>query len=333
MRKETIVYFSGFNPIDMMHKDFDMFWKFYVCGGIRTFYAKFTGRKLRFPIYAGHIVKTHEEGNKILKKMILSNTPFLFGRNGGNETLITALGVMFENNITEFPFFDLDTSVKQCGFFPNNRDSIIKFSHLIQEATLQSDIYGTFRWIMEDYLLSHYTKQNVVLTHANNMDFWRYKKPFTCALKGKRVLVVSPFAEQIKKQYENREKLFQDPDWLPEFELYTVKAVQTVAGVKDNRFSDWFEALDYMKNEVMKVDFDIALLGCGAYGMPLAAYIKQCGKQAIYVGGVLQMIFGIRGKRWDSIPEAASLYNDYWISIDKKDVPTNAEIVEGGCYW
>ena len=70
------------------------------------------------------------------------------------------------------------------------------------------------------------------------MDFWRYKKPFTCALKGKRVLVVSPFAELINRNYENREKLFQDPDWLPEFELHTFKAVQTIAGVKDSRFND-----------------------------------------------------------------------------------------------
>ena len=77
----------------------------------------------------------------------------------------------------------------------------------------------------------------------------------------------------------------------------------------------------------------IALLGCGAYGMPLAAHIKQCGKQAIYVGGVLQMIFGIRGKRWDSIPEAASLYNDYWIQSNKADVPKDAVMVEEGCYW
>ena len=146
----------------MMHKDFERFWKFYTCGGVRTLYAKLTGKKLRSPIYARHIVKTHEEGNEILKKKILSNAPFLFGRNGGNETLITALGIMFEKNITECPFFDLDTSAKQCGLFPplfHNRDSIIKFSHLIQAAMLQSDMYGTFRWIMEDYLLSHYAKK------------------------------------------------------------------------------------------------------------------------------------------------------------------------------
>lgn len=40
-------------------------------------------------------------------------------------------------------------------------------------------------------------------------------------------------------------------------------------------FSTWFDALDYMCGECEKIDFDIALLGCGAYGYPLAAHIKK----------------------------------------------------------
>lgn len=327
------MYFKGINPIKMAKNDFDMFWSFFITGGIRTFYSKVTGKKLRLPFYAGHIVKNHDKGNELLKRMIKSDTPFLFGRNGGNETFLTGQGIMFDNNVTDKYFFDVNVATVQCGLFSNDKESIIRFSHIIKYATSQCDIYGTFRWIWEDYLIKHYCKKEVILTHANNMDFWRYKKPFTCALKGKRVLVVSPFSEQIEDQYKKRQYLFKDIEWLPEFELYTLKAVQTVAGSRDDRFNDWFDALIYMKTEIDKVDFDIALLGCGAYGMPLAAYIKQCGKQAIYVGGVLQMIFGIRGKRWDSIPEAASLYNKYWVSPNKTSVPKGAEIVEDGCYW
>ena len=70
-------------------------------------------------------------------------------------------------------------------------------------------------------------------------------------LKGKKVLVVHPFVESIKYQYENnREHLFENPDVLPEFkELILVKAVQTQADAKDSRFKDWFEALQYMKDD------------------------------------------------------------------------------------
>ena len=45
----------------------------------------------------------------------------------------------------------------------------------------------------------------------------------------------------------------------------------------------------------MKFDFDVALIGCGAYGFPLAAKLKTAGKQAIHLGGVLQALFGIKG--------------------------------------
>ena len=92
-------------------------------------------------------------------------------------------------------------------------------------------------------------------------------------LKGKRVLVVHPFVESIKYQYEyNREQLFTNPDVLPEFkELILIKAVQTQANAKDPRFNDWFEALQYMKDEIDKHEYDIALIGCGAYGTCLAA--------------------------------------------------------------
>ena len=81
-----------------------------------------------------------------------------------------------------------------------------------------------------------------------------------------------------------------------------LKAVQT-AGGNQTEFKDWFEALEYMEQEIDKIDYDIVLLGCGAYGFPLAAHCKRMGKQAIHLGGVLQLLFGIKGKRWETVSE------------------------------
>lgn len=49
-----------------------------------------------------------------------------------------------------------------------------------------------------------------------------------------------------------------------------------------------------MKDEIDKRDYDIALIGCGAYGFPLAAHIKRSGKKAVHLGGALQLLFGIK---------------------------------------
>ena len=80
-----------------------------------------------------------------------------------------------------------------------------------------------------------------------------------------------------------------------------------------------------------KRDFDIAIIGCGAYGLPLAAYVKSIGKQSIHLAGKTQLLFGIKGKRWHDDP--LTPYNKYWISPLPEDTPKNDTKIEKGCYW
>lgn len=61
------------------------------------------------------------------------------------------------------------------------------------------------------------------------------------------------------------------------------------------RFYDWFDALNWMSEEISKINFDIALLGCGAYGFPLAARIKKYGKNCYSLWGSLTASFWHKG--------------------------------------
>lgn len=156
--------------------------------------------------------------------------------------------------------------------------------------------------------------------------------------EGKRVLVVHPFKQSIVRQYnENRTKLFKSPDILPDFQLEVIQSVQSIAGEK-TRFKDWFEALDYMKEEISKKEFDLLITGCGAYGLPLAAFGKELGKKAIHLGGGTQLLFGIKGRRWEGKYHGddtrfADLFNEYWIYPSKDETPKYSKNIEGGCYW
>lgn len=50
--------------------------------------------------------------------------------------------------------------------------------------------------------------------------------------KREKVVVVHPFAELIEKQYKEKKlMLFENKDVLPEFDLRTVKAVQSLGGI------------------------------------------------------------------------------------------------------
>lgn len=188
---------------------------------------------------------------------------------------------------------------------------------------------------MEDFVIEEYAPQ-ADLTFLFRLEPWLYHgRPWSVALKGKKVLVIHPFEDSIQAQYKKRESLFPGTDILPEFELHTLKAVQTLCGEKDERFVTWFEALEYMYQEAMKIEFDIAIIGCGAYGMPLASMLKDAGKQAIHLGGATQLLFGIKGRRWEeNYPsKIATCFNDAWTYPADTEKPKNGATVEQGCYW
>ena len=215
--------------------------------------------------------------------------------------------------------------INNAGFFPVNRKYVKRFSRLMMEDMKLLDALGS--WRIDENLFRHklkHTKKIKLSEFAPNPNNIYYSY-----LKNKKVLVVSPFAELIEKQYySHRAKIWPECKILPEYtSLETVTAVNSIGGRCN--YPTWFDALDAMKKEIEKKDFDIALLGCGAYGFPLAAHIKRMGKKAIHVGGCLQLLFGIYGKRW----EKSSYINDYWIRPRVQDRPIGFENVENGCYW
>ena len=114
-----------------------------------------------------------------------------------------------------------------------------------------------------------------------------------------------------------------------------MKAVQTIAGERDGRFSTWFEALTWMVDQCRKSDFDVAIIGCGAYGFPLAAEIKRMGKTAIHLGGATQLMFGILGRRWEdeNAEFCRNVVNEYWTRPLESERVAGANQVEQACYW
>jgi hypothetical protein len=125
---------------------------------------------------------------------------------------------------------------------------------------------------------------------------------FEESLRGKRVLVVSPFETSIRSNWGRRARFFRDFQY-PEFHLLTVNSPITYKGLPPDCYphGDWFETLNALIAEIRHIDFDIALLSCGSYAMPIGTFISaKMGKTAIYVGGILQLFFGIMGRRYEN---------------------------------
>lgn len=286
------------------------------------------------PLYAGRTVYRALDTNKMISEMLNSGRPFMAGRFGATE--LSALKT-FDFEVKSRYKQSLEQMRLWSGFFPATEEAGKRFRNLMLHCIPETDIMGIWLQPFEDYYLKHFGDERLKITYLLDLEPWACKdRPWSAALKGKRVLVIHPFAYTIQNQYARRKELFPGTEILPEFDLKVLKAVQTIAGEKDDRFEDWFEALKWMYQEALKMEFDVAIIGCGAYGFPLAAKLKQAGKQAIHLAGATQLLFGIKGKRWEENPAfgyVRKFFNEAWVYPDEAEKPKKASIVEGGCYW
>ncbi len=295
--------------------------------------GRLVGERIPFHNYAGSSILRASEGNRFIREKILSGEPFTATRFGKTE--MDPLIYRERNKHNEWVKSIADRDIGRCsGFFPCTDEMISRYRELFIESVADIDLLGVYFFIEnEEYMIDKYMNKPKC-SYPRALEPFYFDDPWTGALEGKKVLVIHPFTKTIEKQYDKRGSLFDNKRILPDFELKTIKAVQTLAGEQDPRFETWFDALEWMKGEIDKVDFDVALLGCGAYGIPLQHHIKSLGRQSVYVGGGLQILFGIKGKRWDDHPEISKMYNDNWVRADESELISNYKNVEqGGPYW
>lgn len=237
-------------------------------------------------------------------------------------------------NYTILPSESMYYLSNNAGFFPSKIEYGMKYLDLVLNDCKDVDILASYQ--KREKFISNEIKHTVKVNLEGYYAPFLWENPWTRILKDKKVLVIHPFAESIKMQYSRRELLFNNPDVLPEFKSLTViKAVQSIAEEKNKLlFGSWFDALLYMEREIDKTDFDIALIGCGAYGFDIAAYIKRKGKIAIHTAGWTQMLFGIYGNRWlVDQPKFKKFINNNWIRPLENERPSGLEKVENGAYW
>ena len=270
-------------------------------------------------------------GNDFLKSIIAKNKPFAVVRFGGTEIRMIADVLYGRSTNKTYISKWARTRVANTGFFPTEFSEIEKFTDLYLDKIQYADAIGVWNIFMQDYILRQYAPK-IKTFDMISLESYYFTNPWTEELAGKKVLVIHPFTNTIEEQYKKRTKLFQNEKVLPEFKLEIVKAVQTIAGTNSG-FKSWFDALEWMYDQAMDKDFDIALIGCGAYGFPLAVKLKQSGKMAIQISGPLQLYFGIKGKRWDKNLIYSKMYNQYWVRPSLTETPQNAVKVEKSCYW
>lgn len=300
-------------------------------------------RKYTYPKNSLPLLDASETQDRIYD-MLSSEQPCMIARFGSVE-LQAVVDYLFPPTMKnakrfvkgEVPSWGYSPSTKRtmyinAGFFPATKTMLDRFGKLMMDCAPMVDLLGS--WRQEEFLVRPYMSE-ATRAPLYALEPYYFDNPWTPVLEGKKVLVVHPFEDTIRKQHEEGryEHLFADKRLIPKYELQTIKAVQSIAGNKPAEFDDWFQALDWMKSEIDKRDFDIAIIGCGAYGFPLAAHVKQIGKKAVHLGGAVQNLFGIWSNAVNNSPEMNSIRNEYWVRASAQEIPNGIELVENSRYW
>jgi len=210
------------------------------------------------------------------------------------------------------------------GVFPISSESLLQFFLELQTALEQLDLLAS--WVPGENKI--FEGKRLSVSTLRGIEPFFQPKPWTLALTGQRVLVVHPFRDTITLQWQKRRHLFDRPSVLPDFDLQIVKAPQTLGGFSEE-FQSWSKALEYTNELIAQRSFDVALVGCGSYSLPIARRIKEMGRPVVVMGGQLQLLFGIKGKRWDG----SRLYKESWIRPLRSDKPPGFRGADGGAYW
>jgi hypothetical protein len=272
-----------------------------------------------------------------LKHAILQKRPYAAGKMGSTESLCLSIFLKREKaraknrKIPAYNPYIFHTLFINSGVFPQNAEMYDQFCLAYRDAVKQCDMLVAWDVAGEAQILSLYCPDTTLVRFRSLEPFFS-PHPWTSALKGKRVLVVSPFVDSIRKQYARRETLWNNPEILPAFELLTLKAPLS-AGLVAPQDADWFAALERMKKEMSALDYDVALIGAGAFSIPLAVFAKEHGKVGIHLGGSLQILFGISGERWKKDDAYKGFIKQNWIGPSKEETPQDVKKIEEGCYW
>jgi hypothetical protein len=289
-----------------------------------------------------------------ISNKINSNIHFIIPRVSHIETKVAVFSIFKDQDLESFLKTNKNIMKHNAGIKISSVNSMIKYSNMYLEAFNISEIYSSWplfgnffnscwidikindeqrRFNFIKYLEDVFKTKETLQSEVFDIYHYIYGTPWTFALKNKRLLMVSNFEESIKEKIDNRKKIY-GVDLFPDCNIITIRPPQTQGEEYSREFDVELEKFT-KKLDKIKNDYDIALVSCGGYGNLVCSHIYKSGKSAIYVGGVLQMYWGILGSRWfKDRPDIIRLFlNEHWTRPKDSEKPKNYKNIENSCYW
>ncbi|MHB8383757.1 MAG: hypothetical protein ACYDC3_15620 [Candidatus Binataceae bacterium] len=282
---------------------------------------------LRNPILSG------QDGNDRIAEMI--HHPGAAGKIGGTEMRVARVYLRRRDsddlcgNFGRYAWWAHVTA----GIYPPDPPTLSRFSHEYLETLGGIDLLAVWFNFGEAASRRRYAS-GATLCALSALEPYYHDRPWSAQLAGKRVVVISPFEDTIQTQYQHRKEIWAaKPGMLPEFDLRVVRCPQPAGILDAPEYPDWFAGLAALKLQLGARPFDVAIIGAGAWSVPLAVHAKSLGAFGIHLGGATQLLFGIMGGRWDSNPEIGAFVNSAWKRPSDDERPRKFRLHENGAYW
>ena len=269
--------------------------------------------------------------NELIKQCIGQKRPMSFGKLGAVET-----DCLSNSHAQKRVVWGENLGIN-AGVFPLNQQIVDRWSAEYIDSIRSLDACVEWWHDKDTFLLKQYNPTRLISNEIDDLlPFNLGKQAWHYSLGDKTVLVVHPMMDTIEAQVHHFSKLWPGAS-IKKF--IGVRSFYPPWLMESHPFKDFFECLAAIKAEIAKYQFDFAVVGAGAYSLLLLKFIKDMGVPCVHLGGQTQLLFGIRGKRWETEYteewRQANFYNSsaYWTRPLESDVPTNKNMVENGCYW
>lgn len=281
-----------------------------------------------------------DENAKLICDLFKSEKPFLIGRNGTIEFEVISR-YYFQKEIYDNQKQKLEL---HAGIFPQNTIDAYCFQYMraLTNADVMAEGWYEPMKATEEAIMDNINKKRKKILLRNLEPY--YVKPhlrWTQYLKGKRVAIINSFANTCEEQTympnaiwgeESESLLPKSTVWIPIKTYYPPVLAKGNAGWP-SYINSWEDAVDDIVNRVLEENIQVAIIGCGGIGMIVGSELKNKGIQCIVMGGATQLLFGIRGKRWDNHEVIHKFFNDAWVYPPDSCKPNGYKYIEGGCYW
>ena len=244
---------------------------------------------------------------------------------------------------TFYTRFLIGKGLSDLGLFPKNRAFSLEFAERYRQAVLSLDSVGLFYYgdDIERAVCQSLALRNPV--HYANQEPGRGlpDDPADCylgAFAGRRMVIVCPFADLLAER-ANRQTF--EAVWAKTgkrwFSPDSVTAVEFPYGIEpatEKRFGTANALLADITARLDALSYDVALIAAAGLAIPIAAHVKAQGRIALDLGGHLQVLFGVIGKRWREQEEWRETYfTEAWIDMPERYRPSDLSLCDNGAYW